>query len=294
MIWLGRRSESRRAPASSFRLALAGARPTSAARQARLLALSRFRGPPIMSSWREQFLDHAARETVAGFARVLAAAKPGGKARTYAIGDVHGCADLLIALLADICAAHPVDRPCKLMFLGDLVDRGPESAKTVAMVRALEELTPAGAVECLRGNHEQMMIDWIREGDDLWLPNGGFTTIESFAAADALADAAEWMDRLPTWREDERHIYVHAGLSPRRPYHRQNDQDRLWIREGFLDVEHDFGKHVIHGHTPQLDGPERRPFRTNIDTGAVYGGALTAAVLDETSSAPLGFLCAPA
>jgi serine/threonine protein phosphatase 1 len=59
-------------------------------------------------------------------------------------------------------------------------------------------------------------------------------------------------------------------------------------------VDHDFGKHVIHGHTPRLDGPERRPFRTNIDTGAVYGGALTAAVLDETSPAPLDFLRIPA
>jgi serine/threonine protein phosphatase 1 len=254
------------------------------------LALSRFARPAMMSSWREQFLDRTASEAVEGFTRVFSGAASKGKARTYAIGDIHGRADLLIALLADIRAAHPVDRACKLMFLGDLVDRGLESAKTVAMVRALEKLAPPGAVECLRGNHEQMMIDWIREGDELWLPNGGLTTIESFGSAEALADAAEWMEGLPTWREDERHIYVHAGLSPRRPYDRQNDRDRLWIREGFLDVEHDFGKHVIHGHTPQFDGPERRSFRTNIDTGAVYGGALTAAVLDETSLAPLGFL----
>jgi serine/threonine protein phosphatase 1 len=98
---------------------------------------------------------------------------------------------------------------------------------------------------------------------------------------------------LPTWREDEARLFVHAGLRPGVPYDRQSDDDRLWIREGFLDVDYDFGKHVIHGHTPRLDGPDRRRFRTNIDTGAVYGGALTAAMFDEESLAPLGFLSIP-
>lgn len=249
-----------------------------------------------MASRLEQFLDRAADEAVEAFARACRGAPSSGAMRTYAIGDVHGRADLLIALLAAIRAAHPVDRPCKLIFLGDLVDRGPESAKAVAMVEALQALAPG--IDCLRGNHEQMMIDWLRKGDPLWLVNGGFETLHSFGfeaeGEGALAEAVEWMEELPTWREDAAHIYVHAGLRPDRPYDRQSDEDRLWIREGFLDVEHDFGKHVIHGHTPRLSGPERRPFRTNIDTGAVYGGALTAAVLDEAAPAPVGFLRIPA
>jgi serine/threonine protein phosphatase 1 len=98
------------------------------------------------------------------------------------------------------------------------------------------------------------------------------------------------MEEQPTWREDGLRLFVHAGLRPGLPYNRQSDDDRLWIREGFLDVDYDFGKHVIHGHTPQLNGPERRRFRTNIDTGAVYGGALTAAVLNEENAAPIAFL----
>ena len=240
----------------------------------------------------ERFLDPAAIETVEALRRTCAAA-PAQGTRTYAIGDVHGCANLLVSLLEGIRSGHPADYACRLVFLGDLIDRGPEIAKSVALVRALQQATPA--VECLRGNHEQMMIDWLRKSDDLWLVNGGVDTVESFAQTsgdpdELLTDAVEWMEGLPTWREDELRLFVHAGLRPGRPYDRQSDDDRLWIREGFLDVDYDFGKHVIHGHTPQLDGPEQRRFRTNIDTGAVYGGALTAAVLDTENAAPVAFL----
>jgi serine/threonine protein phosphatase 1 len=251
-----------------------------------------------MSSWRERFLDKPAGDAVAALVDVCMTAPPRAEARTYAIGDIHGCADLLIALLAAVRSAHPADCICKLVFLGDLVDRGPDSARTVAIVRALEEQAPPGAISCLRGNHEQLMIDWFKKGDDLWLANGGLTTIDSFglnASDDKIfADTVEWMERTPTWRDDELRVYVHAGLRPGSAYDRQSDHDRLWIREEFLVGDHDFGKHVIHGHTPSLRGPDRRPFRTNIDTGAVYGGALTAAILDDASSAPLGFLHIPA
>jgi serine/threonine protein phosphatase 1 len=253
----------------------------------------------MMSFQGEAFLDEAARHAIEAFTPLFDGGDDTRSAMTtYAIGDIHGRVDLLIALMGAIRLAHPPRHSCKLIFLGDLVDRGPNSARAVAIVRALQESTEPGAVECLRGNHEQMMIDWFRGGDDLWLTNGGVATIESFGLIRgndaALAEAVAWMEGLPTWREDEAHIFVHAGLRPRRPIGQQQDQDRLWIREGFLDVDYDFGKHVIHGHTPRLDGPERRSFRTNIDTGAVYGGALTAAILEDRSPAPLGFLRIPA
>ncbi|HLW90323.1 MAG TPA: metallophosphoesterase family protein [Roseiarcus sp.] len=216
----------------------------------------------------------------------------------YAIGDVHGCANLLIELLDRICDVHPKSSSTKLIFLGDLVDRGPNSAEVIAIVRALEELMPAGAVDCLMGNHERMMIDWLNDGDELWLINGGHETMASFGfdkgAPNIPGDVMGWLERRPTWREDALRIYVHAGLRPGVPVDKQRDRDRLWIREGFLDVDYDFGKHVIHGHTPSLIGPERRPFRTNIDTGAVYGGALTAAVLDDRMPAPIDFFQVPA
>jgi serine/threonine protein phosphatase 1 len=244
----------------------------------------------------EHFLDLDAIKTVEALRHICAATSANGT-RTYAIGDVHGCANLLVALLEAVHMTHPVECACRLVFLGDLVDRGPEIAKTVALVQALQQATEA--VQCLRGNHEQMMIDWLRDDDDLWLANGGVDTVESFARSggnpdEFLTEAVEWMEGLPTWREDGARLFVHAGLRPGLPYNLQSDDDRLWIREGFLDVDYNFGKHVIHGHTPQLGGPERRRFRTNIDTGAVYGGALTAAVLDDENAAPIAFLQVPA
>jgi serine/threonine protein phosphatase 1 len=247
-----------------------------------------------MASWPDRFLDQTTQNAIAAISRLTVG---GGGETTYAIGDVHGCADLLVALLESIRLGHPASRRVKLIFLGDLIDRGPASAAIVAIVGKLEAISPPGSVTCLKGNHEQLLINWFRRGDDLWFVNGGGATMESFnlGVRDPMPpEILTWIEGLPTWREDSRHIFVHAGLRPGVPNESQSDQDRLWIREGFLDRDFNFGKHVVHGHTPFLGGPERRPFRTNIDTGAVYGGALTAAVLDETSAAPIGFLQTPA
>jgi serine/threonine protein phosphatase 1 len=246
-----------------------------------------------MRSRPERYLD---KPTIG--ALQVCAAKLGrfddGATWTFAIGDVHGCADKLLSLLARVGARLAPGIAGRIVFLGDLVDRGPDSAEVVAIVRALEELSPGGAVACLTGNHEQMMLDWLNQGDDLWFINGGLETIASYRRGDdepeIPGDVVEWIESRPTWLEDAAHIYVHAGLRPGRPYDQQRDHDRLWIREGFLEIDHDFGKHVVHGHTPILNGPDRRPFRTNIDTGAVYGGALTAAILDEKTPVPIGFL----
>jgi serine/threonine protein phosphatase 1 len=246
-----------------------------------------------LSSRPERFLDEATLNLLRGFTDSLSASQNRCR-RTYAVGDVHGCADHLVALLSAIEEAHEPDASMALMFLGDLIDRGPASAEVVAIVRALEDLLPAGSVTALRGNHEQMLLDWLQRDDDLWIENGAIATMDSFGLAfDSPSfpdDVIAWLDGLPTWHEDEAHIYVHAGLRPGRSYKRQRDDDRLWIREPFLSTDYDFGKHVIHGHTPVTIGDEPRRFRTNIDTGAVYGGALTAAVIDSAVAAPVVFL----
>ena len=89
-----------------------------------------------------------------------------------------------------------------------------------------------------------------------------------------------WIRRLPTFYEDAQRYFVHAGLDPSSPLGEQTDADRLWMREPFISADHDFGKHVVHGHTPvrPVIGvslmPDEREHRTNIDTGAVFGGAL--------------------
>lgn len=214
---------------------------------------------------------------------------------TYAIGDVHGRADLLDALLGRI-DAHAASRTRRLVFLGDYVDRGPASAPVLDRVRALQRRETLHVV-CLKGNHEDMMLraaGGSGEWDAVWLRNGGDATLSSFGVAriaDVPADMLHWLAARMTTFEDERRCYVHAGLDPTRDRLDQSDRDRLWIRDAFLARDHDFGKLVVHGHTPTRDGrPEIRPHRVNVDTGAVYGGPLTAAIFEDREDAPVGFL----
>jgi serine/threonine protein phosphatase 1 len=213
---------------------------------------------------------------------------------TYAIGDIHGCNDLLLTLL-DAVDDHAGGRPYKLVFLGDYIDRGLDSAGVIETVRSLQRTSP-GAVICLKGNHEDLLVqaadDPLRE--DNWLYNGGDTTLRSFRARtvrELPPDVIEWARQLPTFYEDERRYYVHAGLYPGRSLDNQTDHDRVWIRRPFVDVDHDFGKYVVHGHTPQRDGmPDERQFRTNLDTAAVYGGALTAGVFTDDQDHAVAYL----
>lgn len=206
---------------------------------------------------------------------------------TYAIGDIHGCSDLLDALL-DRIDAHANGRERRLVFLGDYIDRGPDSAAVLRTISRLQWSEP-DRVTCLMGNHERMLLDALTTEESAlhWLANGGEATLDSFGAreaADLPRPILDWIEGLPTLHSDAMHWYVHAGLRPGIPAQDSDDHDRLWIRDSFLDREHDFGRHVVHGHTPQRNGrPERLRYRTNLDTGAVYGGALTAGVFTDAA-----------
>lgn len=206
---------------------------------------------------------------------------------TYAIGDIHGCGDLLDALLERI-EDHANGRERRIVFLGDYIDRGPDSAAVLRTISRLQWSEP-DHVTCLMGNHERMLLDSLRTEESAlhWLANGGEATLESFGArevADLPRPILDWIEGLPTLHSDAHHWYVHAGLRPGIAPQDSDDHDRLWIRESFLDHDHDFGRHVVHGHTPQRNGrPERLRYRTNLDTGAIYGGALTAGVFTEAA-----------
>jgi serine/threonine protein phosphatase 1 len=213
---------------------------------------------------------------------------------TYAIGDIHGCAALLDALLEQI-ADHAGARAHRLVFLGDYIDRGPDSAAVLRTVSRLNWAEPERVV-CLMGNHERMLLDALQSRRDAahWMYNGGEATLDSFGARDPAGlpkDTLDWIEALPTLHADAARWYVHAGFRPGADVPDPDDHNRLWIREPFLEGDHDFGRHVVHGHTPQRNGrPEVRRFRTNLDTAAVYGGALTAGVFSETQGPAVDFL----
>lgn len=206
----------------------------------------------------------------------------------YAIGDIHGCYDPLMELL-DHIAFHAAGRPYRGIFLGDYVDRGPKSREAVRQVRAL---VASGRWTALKGNHEEMMTAGLSDPRerDFWLEYGGDETLASYAGHEAaMRDDLAWFATLPTMVETAHHIFVHAGLDPRQPLDRQTDRTRLWIR-GWAESGHDFGKHVVYGHTPH-DAPLLLPHSTCLDTGAYKGGPLTAGVFDEErNSGPLTLL----
>ena len=217
---------------------------------------------------------------------------------TYAIGDIHGRCDLLDALLQKI-ELHANGRDRRLVFVGDYIDRGPESARVIETLRKLQWREPDNVV-CLMGNHEEMLVNamWEHGALELWLQNGGIQTLESYGAdgpEHLPGDVLDWIESLPTLHQDSLRWYVHAGFRPGAAVPDPDITARLWIREPFLSEICDYGRHVVHGHTPRRDAqPDVRPFRTNLDTGAVFGGALTAGVFTTDQAKAVEFLQIPA
>jgi serine/threonine protein phosphatase 1 len=214
---------------------------------------------------------------------------------TFAIGDIHGCHCALVDLLAR-CGDYARGEAHRFVFIGDYIDRGPDSRSVIATLRALEQRKP-GDVVCLIGNHEDMLIEAIDTGDPLnWLMNGAGETLSSYGVRDPMALPPEdvaWVRSLPLSFDDGRRLFVHAGIDPDHPLERQPREALLWIRGKFHRVTQDFGRLIVHGHTPTRDArPEIRPNRINIDTACVYGGVLTAAVFTEDALGPVAFLTA--
>jgi serine/threonine protein phosphatase 1 len=214
--------------------------------------------------------------------------------RLYAIGDIHGHAAHLADLLDRLIADDMDPARDTVVFLGDYIDRGPESRRVVEIVR--EHLDRYPHWVALTGNHEQMMLAALQQGPhywnifDRWWLQGGRETLLSYGdipvdddmlpyhvGAIIPRDVRDWMASLPTMYESERHIFVHGGLRPGVPPAMTTDHDRIWIREPFLESDHDWGKVVVHGHTPILE-PVIRPNRIGIDT-ILRGRYLTAVEL---------------
>jgi len=192
--------------------------------------------------------------------------------RLLAIGDIHGCLDQLKTLIALV--KPTVDD--QVVFLGDYVDRGPDSFGVIDYLIEFAKSLPATVF--LRGNHEQMFTDYLAGHEPTtFLMNGGLKTLSSYQSN------GEWpiplphrtfLEALHNVVETEAHIFVHAGLRPGVPLTEQDIIDLLWIRREFVTSDYDWGKTVVYGHTP-LKAPLLTGARLGLDTGCVYGRQLT-------------------
>ncbi|WP_230482057.1 metallophosphoesterase family protein [Sphingomonas sp. Leaf21] len=223
---------------------------------------------------------------------------PAGR-RVYAIGDIHGEADLLVELLHAIRQDSLArgGTAVTLVFLGDFIDRGRESATLLKVMYN----APEADVMILKGNHEAALVDVYRGDEEalaFWLRFGGRPTLEGLGVAlgdgaaidtgdilarlrDALDPAIiDWLDALPhSWTLGD-YFFAHAGVRPRVRLSRQNPDDLLWIREPFLSSGRNHGKVVVHGHTIEPGRPRLGGNRIGIDTGAHEHGCLTALGLE--------------
>lgn len=219
--------------------------------------------------------------------------------RLYAIGDIHGRADLLIAMHEMIRRdAAGFGGRKQIIYLGDYIDRGLQSRQVVEML--LEPQVTGFDTVFLKGNHEQAMLDFLDypEATAGWLSFGGRETLLSYGInvtfmplmkdmqnlaaelAEALPDAhREFLeDGLLSFRSGD-YYFVHAGIRPGVDLEDQHFEDQLWIRDEFIDSDADHGAVIVHGHTITPE-PELKPNRIGLDTGAFHSGVLTCLVVD--------------
>jgi len=225
---------------------------------------------------------------------------PAGQ-RVYAIGDIHGRLDLLDLLIDAIEADDAASQKAEttIILLGDLVDRGPQSAEVIERAR---QWAGRRKVRIIAGNHEEMFLQSLRDSDVLkaLLRHGGRETLLSYGIepgpphrVDANAIQAlmsqivppadlEFLAGFEDWVEIGDYAFVHAGILPGVPLAQQLPQDLRWIREPFLSYADAHSHVIVHGHTIS-DQVELRSNRIGIDTGAFRSGRLTALVLEGTA-----------
>jgi serine/threonine protein phosphatase 1 len=224
----------------------------------------------------------------------------GVKGRVYAVGDVHGRFDLFVRMLHAIgqdLSDHPASA-FQIVFLGDLIDRGPQSSKIITLANALSQCT--SRLRFLKGNHEELLLRSLA-GDErtaeFYYDIGGRETLMSYGFDTSVGDKMPG-DQLVRWMQDNipiehanfiegfqdlissgDYIFVHAGLRPNVPLDKQTTSDLRWIRKDFIHHEGNFPGIVVHGHSVTRDADER-PNRIGVDTGAYFSGKLTAVALE--------------
>ncbi|MBY5457905.1 serine/threonine protein phosphatase [Rhizobium leguminosarum] len=210
---------------------------------------------------------------------------------TFAIGDIHGCIDPLNRMI-DRVEAYASEGT--VVFLGDYIDRGPDSKSVLD--RIIAGPSDSWRWICLKGNHEDLMVAAYADSDsdsrDVWIGSGigGLETEMSYGGR-VLPQHLQWAADRPLMHVDRYRIFVHAGVVPEFPLERQTKRDLLWLRFPPGESSDYWGKHLVHGHTPSLSNPVTTGNRTNIDSGCVFGGKLSCAVFDDNvAGGPIDFI----
>jgi serine/threonine protein phosphatase 1 len=207
----------------------------------------------------------------------------------YVIGDIHGCLSEVACLMENL-PLRPADQ---VVFLGDYIDRGPDSKGVVAYLMNMAK-TIDNQVVFLKGNHEDMLLSYLGfNGNygEMFLANGGQATLASYgispmafsqdcAMARIPASHLDFFLKLQNYYVHESFLCVHAGIQPLKPLEAQSEIDMLWIRNEFIANPHRLPFTVIFGHTPQYEVLFDLPSKIGIDTGVVYGRKLSCIELD--------------
>jgi len=209
----------------------------------------------------------------------------------YVIGDIHGCCEELCHLVE----ALPLARGDRLVFLGDYIDRGPDSSGVVSYLLALQESYHEIEFVFLKGNHEDMLLSYLGlngQHGDMFLVNGGKATLESYSlkpnqqspqeAISAIpAEHLAFFQKLDRYHVMDAFLCVHAGVNPQKNLAEQSEEELLWIRNTFIYRSHTLPYTILFGHTPQSTVLYDLPYKVGLDTGLVYGNMLTCFEVDE-------------
>ena len=212
--------------------------------------------------------------------------------RIYAVGDVHGNLKELSTLIDFITQERPITEHDLVVFIGDYIDRGPDSRGVIEYLRTFCQKNPN--TQCLQGNHEEMLLSFLGlsgEHGEFYLANGGARCLESYGI-DPTIERSEIVRALPQGDIEfikglsvgvivGNYILVHAGIRPEVPLEMQDPHDLRWIRYDFISNQHRLGKTVVFGHTSFNELFIDLPYKLGIDTGIAYGNALSIVELTQ-------------
>ena len=218
--------------------------------------------------------------------------------RSYVIGDIHGCVDELRCLIDGL----PLEVGDRLVFLGDYIDRGPNSRGVVSYLLELKEYGPALDLVFLKGNHEDMLLSYLGlpgNYGEMFFYNGGQETLASYGAPRTRPTRDEARSLIPAVHLEFYQslidyyimgdiLCVHAGINPHKPLEEQTTAEVFWIRDEFIYSEHPLPYLVLFGHTPKKEVFFHLPYKIGLDTGLVYGNKLSCLETHEKTLYQIG------